>query len=73
MRLLENPVDLPHLHLTNGTGISLSALGHSLFNKGDLVALDKPYYARFIEDFHKAGVTYQFLDLFTGTLLTRAQ
>lgn len=73
LKLLESPTHISNLHLTNGAGAALSALAYSLFHKNDLVALDKPFYARFIEDFKKSGIVFQFMDLFSGRIVERVQ
>lgn len=48
-------------------------LGISIFNKGDNVILDKPFYFAFLPDFKKSGIIFDYKDLFEGTLVEKAK
>lgn len=65
----EEEIASKNIHFSNGAGGGLVALSCSIFKKGDHVILDRPFYTMFLEDFHRAGVEFDLVDLFKKTPL----
>ena len=51
----------------------MANLGFALFKKDNRLLLDRPYYFGFIPDFEKSGISFEFSDLFSGTLKSKAE